>query len=93
VSWSILTFPLSHPFGSADLVDVTQRERSELKQLEGHRVSLALADGSRIDDCELVSVGGGRRGHLWVHANGADSFVPLSKVADIWEASGRAGHG
>jgi len=74
-------------------VGVTQRQRSELKQLEGHRVSLALADGSRIDDCELVSVGSGRRGHLWVHANGADAFVPLSKVADIWEASGRAGHG
>ena len=51
-------------------------------------MSLALADGSRIDDCELVSVGSGRRGHLWVHANGADAFVPLSKVADIWEASG-----
>lgn len=72
---------------------MTQRQRSELRQLEGHRVNLALADGSRIDDCELVSVDRGRRGHLWVHANGADAFVPLSKIADVWEASGRGGRG
>jgi hypothetical protein len=67
---------------------MTQRQRSELRQLEGHRVNLALADGSRIDDCELVAVDRGRRGHIWVHANGADAFVPLSNVADIWEAGG-----
>ena len=65
---------------------MTHWHRRELKQFEGHRVNLALADGSRIDDCELVAVDGGRRGHLWVHANGADAFVPLSKVADVWEA-------
>jgi hypothetical protein len=27
------------------------------KCFEGRRVSVALVDGSRIDDCELVSVG------------------------------------
>ena len=72
---------------------MTGHRLPDLVRLEGRRVGISLKDGSRIDDCELVSVGGGRRGHLWVHANGADSFVPLSKVADIWEASGRAGHG
>jgi hypothetical protein len=65
---------------------MTRRQCVRLQDLEGHRVNLALADGSRIDDCELVAVGRGRRGHLWVHANGSDSFVPLSQVADIWEA-------
>jgi hypothetical protein len=64
---------------------MTKKDRGQLKELEGHRVNLALADGSRIDDCELVSVGGGRRGHLWVHANGSDAFVPMSNVSDVWE--------
>jgi hypothetical protein len=63
---------------------MTKQDRGQLKQLEGHRVSLALADGSRIDDCELVAVGG-PRGHLWVHANGNDAFVPMSNVSDVWE--------
>jgi hypothetical protein len=72
---------------------MTRHQRSELKGLEGHRVSLALDDGSRIDDCELVAVDRGRPGHLWVHANGADAFVPLSKVAEVWESSGRSGRG
>ena len=67
---------------------MTPHDRVHLKQLEGHRVSLALADGSRIDDCELVSVDRGRQGHLWVHANGGDAFVPLSKVSDVWEVQG-----
>ena len=64
---------------------MTKKDSGQLKELEGHRVNLALADGSRIDDCELVSVGGGRPGHLWVHANGSDAFVPLSNVSDVWE--------
>jgi len=67
---------------------MTPQDQLQLKQLEGHRVSVALADGSRIDDCELVSVSRGRRGHLWVHANGGDAFVPLSSVSDVWEVQG-----
>jgi hypothetical protein len=70
---------------------MTPQDRVQLKQLEGHRVSVSLADGSRIDDCELVSVSRGRRGHLWVHANGGDAFLPLAQVADVWEVHG--GHG
>jgi hypothetical protein len=72
---------------------MTRRDHGQLKELEGHRVSLALADGSRIDDCELVSVGGGSRGHLWVHSNGSDAFFPLSQVSDVWEVQGGRGHG
>jgi hypothetical protein len=67
---------------------MTSHDRAHLRQLEGHRVSVALADGSRIDDCELVSVDHGRQGHLWVHANGGDAFLPLSQVSDVWEVQG-----
>ena len=43
-----------------------------LRQWEGRQVSLALADGSRIDDCQLVSAGQNAAGTLWLFANGAD---------------------
>jgi hypothetical protein len=58
------------------------------KDLEGHRVSIALINGSRIDDCALVSAG--RRGddRLWLYCNGADTFVPLAEVTDLWEVAG-----
>jgi hypothetical protein len=71
---------------------MTPNDPGQLKLLEGHRVNVALADGSRIDDCELVSVSRGRRGHLWVHANGGDAFLPLAQVSDVWEAQGGRGH-
>lgn len=63
----------------------TQATVQRLRNLEGRHVSVALADGSRIDDCELVSAGhhGSRR--LWLYANGTDIFVPLMDVTDVWE--------
>ncbi|HVW33131.1 MAG TPA: hypothetical protein VHL53_11370 [Acidimicrobiia bacterium] len=54
--------------------------------LEGHRVSVALADGSRLDDCELVSAGHGAP-TLWLYLNGDDVFVPVADVTDAWEAA------
>ena len=54
--------------------------------LEGHRVNLALTDGSRLDDCELVSSGHGRT-RLWLFVNGSDVFVPMAEVIDAWEAA------
>jgi hypothetical protein len=55
------------------------------RALEGRRVSVALVDGSRIDDCELISAG--RRGgdRLWLYSNGADTFVTIPDVTDVWE--------
>jgi hypothetical protein len=53
--------------------------------LEGHRVSIALADGTRIDDCALISAGRRGDGRLWLYCNGADTFVPLSEITDLWE--------
>ena len=54
--------------------------------LEGHRVSVALTDGSRLDDCELVSAGHGTP-TLWLCVNGDDLFVPVDDVTDAWEAA------
>jgi hypothetical protein len=54
--------------------------------LEGHRVSVALTDGSRLDDCELVSAGHGQL-TLWLFVNGSDVFVPVTEVTDAWEAA------
>jgi hypothetical protein len=64
---------------------MTKNRFSELKALEGRQVSLALADGSRIDDCQLVSAGHGRTGTLWVYTNGCDAFLSAEEVVDLWE--------
>lgn len=56
-----------------------------LRSLEGRYVCLALADGSRIDDCQLVSAGRPGIGTLWVFTNGRDAFLPLDEVVDLWE--------
>jgi hypothetical protein len=58
----------------------------ELRSLEGHRVSVALADGSRLDDCDLVSVGRGEAKTLWLFTGGVDTFVAHHDVVDLWPA-------
>jgi hypothetical protein len=57
-----------------------------LAELEGRQVSVALDDGSRLDDCQLMSAG--RKGalSLWLVAGGDDVFVPLTRVIEVWEA-------
>jgi len=57
-----------------------------LRQWEGRQVSVALADGSRVDDCQLVSAGRNGAGTLWLFTNGADRFVALTEVTAVWEA-------
>jgi hypothetical protein len=63
----------------------SERLAERTKFLEGSRVSVALVDGSRIDDCELVSVGHHGAQSLWLHTNGADTFVAHMDVTDLWE--------
>jgi hypothetical protein len=63
-----------------------ERVTSLIGHLEGRRVSVALADGSRLDDCELVSAGHGAE-TLWLFVNGDDMFVPVASVTDAWEAA------
>jgi hypothetical protein len=57
-----------------------------LKGLLGRRVSLALADGTRIDDCQLISFAGCEGREFWVFSNGTDLFVSRDRVTDVWEA-------
>ena len=57
-----------------------------LRQWEGRQVSVALADGSRIDDCQLVSAGRYGARTLWLFSNGTDRFVALDDVTEVWEA-------
>jgi hypothetical protein len=59
---------------------------------EGRRVSVALRNGSRIDDCQLISAGRVCTATLWLFSNGLDLFVPIRQVLDVWEApvAGRA---
>jgi hypothetical protein len=61
---------------------MTNDNASRLRALEGHHVSVALRDGSRIDDSQLVSAG---HRSVWLFSNRADVFVPLVDVVDVWE--------
>jgi hypothetical protein len=63
---------------------------SQLRDLMGRQVSLALADGSRIDDCSLVSVGRRPTTTVWIFTNGHDAFVDVSDVVEVWEAAPQA---
>jgi hypothetical protein len=60
---------------------------AQLRSLEGHCVSLALKDGSRIDNGLLISGGRNRARTLWLFAGGSDTFVALDEIVDLWEAS------
>jgi hypothetical protein len=54
--------------------------------LEGERVCVSFNDGSRIDDCQLVSMGRGLVRSVWLY-DGRDLFFPLHEVTDLWESS------
>jgi hypothetical protein len=54
-----------------------------LRTLEGRPVSVALRDGTRLDDCELVSAGPRRGATLWLLVGGHDRIVPVAEVADV----------
>jgi hypothetical protein len=62
---------------------MTAQQKRDMRKLEGRKVHLALADGSRIDEGALVSAG---RRSVWVFTNGEDRFVPVGEVVDVWEA-------
>jgi hypothetical protein len=65
---------------------MTARQGHHLREYEGRRISLALADGSRLDDCVLVSVGRGRAESAWLATANQDLFVPWSDVVEVWAA-------
>ncbi len=62
---------------------MTAQQKRELRDLEGRMVHLALADGSRLDHVALVS---SRGATLWIFDGGEDSFLPVDRVLEVWEA-------
>jgi hypothetical protein len=67
---------------------VTRERRNRFRSFEGRTVSLALVDGTRLDDCQLVSAGRHGTGTLWLYESGADRFVAIEAVVDLWESCG-----
>jgi hypothetical protein len=65
--------------------------RSELRDLEGQQINIALVDGSRVDDCTLVSAGRGGAANIWVFTGGDDAFLRYDDVVDLWTTSGSGG--
>jgi hypothetical protein len=61
---------------------------SAWRRLEGSRVAIALSDGTRLEDCELVSVGRGGARTLWIATNGIDMFIASDDVSGVWLSSG-----
>jgi hypothetical protein len=59
-----------------------------LKELEGHCVSLALADGSHLDNVTVVSAGRSGVTSVWLDLGGMDIFIHQSQVVDAWEPTG-----
>ena len=68
---------------------MTNQQLKELRELEGRQVSLALIDGSRIDDATLVSAGRGHTRTLWLFDSGNDVFVAIADVRQGWECRPR----
>jgi hypothetical protein len=69
------------------------RQVEQLRALEGRQVGLALRDGSRIDDCQLIAAGRSRPRTVWVFVEGRDTFLRLDQVVDLWEVIGDADPG
>jgi hypothetical protein len=55
----------------------------DVQRLEGRRVNVALTDGSVLGPVPLVLA---RRNTLWVVNDGEDTFVPLDRVVNVWDA-------
>ena len=64
---------------------MTESRRASLRALQGRRVTLALRNGTRVDEAQLVSVGSDGSRDLWLFVNGADTFVPLGEVLELWD--------
>ena len=60
---------------------------NSLHGMEGRQVSVALRNGSRIDDCQLVSGPRARTGTVWLFSNGDDLFFSVTDVLDVWEVA------
>jgi prepilin-type processing-associated H-X9-DG protein len=62
---------------------MTTRSRFDVQKLEGRTVNVALADGSVLGPVPLVLA---RQNTLWIVSEGEDTFVPLDRVVNVWDA-------
>jgi hypothetical protein len=88
--------PVGTPTGGAVRPQLTSNDaqragepRTTWHRYQGQRVSIALADGTLINDGLLISAGRRRVQTLWVFTEDADMFIPQANVAEMWLASGR----
>ena len=58
-----------------------------LRHLEGRQVGLVLTDGSSILEAQLISAGRPGLSSVWVLIDGADNFIPLLAVTQVYEIS------
>jgi hypothetical protein len=65
---------------------MTTERLDALAALEGRQVSVALRNGERIDDSQLISAGRNRAETLWLFTHGGDTFIAVDDVIDVWEA-------
>jgi hypothetical protein len=61
---------------------LVEEQPVRFRDLEGHRVSLTLSDGARLDDVTVVSAGRGGLSSLWLDVDGIDVFIHRSDVID-----------
>jgi hypothetical protein len=61
--------------------------RSRLAALVGSDVSVLLLDGSRLDECQLVSFSR-RVTTAWLVHRGGDVFGPIDTITDVWNVGG-----
>ena len=65
---------------------MTRERLGALNALEGRQVSVALRNGQRIDDSQLVSAGRNRAGTLWLFTHRGDTFIAVEDLIVVWEA-------
>ena len=59
----------------------------DFRSLEGHRVAVMLADGSQLDDVELISAGRGNVNSLWLNRQGIDVIVKKGEISELHEVT------
>jgi hypothetical protein len=66
--------------------DMNTTTLPSMRSLEGRRVNVALRDGSRIDDCQLVAGSRPAAQTVWLFVDGIDVFLPVAAVLEMSEA-------
>jgi hypothetical protein len=84
--YTVTTWISSIPTPSASSTQLL----AELKALEGDRIDVTLRDGSRLEDCQLVSTGRLWNKSIWVLQEDVDLFIRIGDIALVRAASSRS---